>query len=333
MAEHQGFRIARTTPGSSEATAMRPSRRRPWVVVLAGGEGTRVRSLTRDRRGRPAPKQYAAIGGERTLIAATLARAARITSTDRIVPVVAEHHERWWRCELTGELRANAVVQPASRGTAAGVLMPLLRILDRDPDAIVVTMPSDHAVELEDPLIDTVMRAVDEVDRFRLPIVVLGVESPRPENGYGWIVPSSESRDRPLRVAAFREKPGALEAASLLDGGAMINTMIIAAEGRCLLALFKTEAPELWRRCERRWSAPSPRLRRRGDLVGLYRSIPQLDFSKDVLEPAGKDLWVHRVPPCGWTDLGTPARLAEHQSSNQPLSSEPARQSGTGMDG
>jgi mannose-1-phosphate guanylyltransferase len=292
-----------------------------------------VRSLTRDRRGRPAPKQYAVIEGPQTLMATTLARARRITSADQIVPVVAEDHERWWRSELAGELLANVVVQPADRGTAAGVLVPVLKILERDPNAIVVTMPSDHAVESEDVLIDSVMGAVAEIDHSDLPIVVLGVEPVGPEEGYGWIVPCSGPRTCPLRVEAFREKPGLCAAASLLDQGAMINTLILAAEGRCLLALFKTEAADLWRRCERAWSARPARLRRRSDLIGLYGSIPQLDFSKDVLEPAEKDLWVYRVPPCGWTDLGTPGRLAENRGLNRTPRGDPARPAATEMDG
>jgi hypothetical protein len=113
----------------------------------------------------------------------------------------------------------------------------------------------------------------------------------------------------------------------------MVNTMIVAAEGRCLLALFKTEAPELWRRCERQWSAQPPRFRRRTDIVGLYRSIPRLDFSKDVLEPAEKDLWVYRVPPCGWTDLGTPARIGDHRDLHRPRRGAPARSTVFGVDG
>jgi mannose-1-phosphate guanylyltransferase len=255
--------------------------------------------------------------GERTLLSATLSRALRVTSIDRIVPVVAAHHERWWRHELGAAFLDNAVVQPFNRGTAAGILVPVLGILERDPDAIVVTMPSDHTIEAEDTLVASVVRAVAEIDQRHLPIVVLGVETVRPEEEYGWIVPCAGPRSCPCRVSAFREKPDVCVAKSLLDRGALVNTMIVAAEGRCLLALFKTEAPQLWQPVEKVIAEGAIRFGPGSGIAELYRTIPQLDFSRDVLQPAGKDLWVYRIPPCGWIDVGTPRRLREHRRRHE----------------
>jgi hypothetical protein len=49
--------------------------------------------------------------------------------------------------------------------------------------------------------------------------------------------------------------------------------------------------------------SPQARLRH------LYDEIPTLDFSRAVLERAPGSLGVLAVPPCGWSDLGTPSRL------------------------
>jgi len=81
---------------------------RPWVVILAAGEGSRVKSLTRDRNGKPAPKQFCSIRGRHTLIEETLRRARRIATPERIVIVVSHRHHRWWRSELA-ELRSESV--------------------------------------------------------------------------------------------------------------------------------------------------------------------------------------------------------------------------------
>jgi hypothetical protein len=43
----------------------------------------------------------------------------------------------------------------------------------------------------------------------------------------------------------------------------------------------------------------------------LYERLPNLDFSRDLLAGAEADLRVLTVPRCGWTDLGTPRRVAE----------------------
>jgi hypothetical protein len=46
-------------------------------------------------------------------------------------------------------------------------------------------------------------------------------------------------------------------------------------------------------------------------LLALYDRLPELDFSRDLLEGRAADLCVLRVPPCGWSDLGTPRRVGE----------------------
>ena len=43
----------------------------------------------------------------------------------------------------------------------------------------------------------------------------------------------------------------------------------------------------------------------------LYERLPNLDFSRDVLEGAEDTLRVLAVPGCGWSDLGTPQRVVE----------------------
>jgi len=45
------------------------------------------------------------------------------------------------------------------------------------------------------------------------------------------------------------------------------------------------------------------------NLDAVYESIPPRDLSRDVLQRSPECLSVVRVPACGWSDLGTPARL------------------------
>lgn len=285
----------------------------PWVLVLAAGEGKRVRTLTRDRQGYRAPKQFTSPDGKESLLGATLRRAGKIAPLGQIVTIVAAQHERWWRHELDGMPSDNIIVQPENRGTAAGILLPLICIEHRDQNAIVVILPSDHFVESEDTLNGVLNRAVSTVSRSEAPVVLLGVRPKGPEEEYGWIVPCPGPENCPHRVASFREKPDACTAAALLDQGALLNTFIIVADCRCLLALFKERTPELWGPFEQTLAGRTTGFRQQEDLAELYDSIPPLDFSRDVLENAAENLWVYPVPSCGWTDLGTPQRLSDHQ--------------------
>ena len=86
--------------------------RAPWVVVLAGGSGTRLAGLTAGRDGRPVPKQFCSLRGGPSLLVETLGRALALTSPDRVLVVVLAEHERWWRDPLRGLDAANVLVQP-----------------------------------------------------------------------------------------------------------------------------------------------------------------------------------------------------------------------------
>jgi len=284
----------------------------PWALVLAAGEGSRVRDITRDRWGHCAPKQFTSAGGGVTLLGATLRRARRIAPRKQIVTIVAAQHERWWRPELNGVPSDNIIIQPENRGTAAGILLPLIWIIRHDRNATVIILPSDHFVEFEETLNGSLRQALSAVTRSEAPVVLLGVKPEGPEEEYGWIVPCSGPENCPHRVASFREKPDACKTAELLSDGALLNTFIIVANSQCLLALFKERIPQLWGPFEQMMVSRTMDSRQQKDLAEFYHSIPSLDFSKDVLEGATERLWVYQVPSCGWTDLGTPQRLSDH---------------------
>lgn len=283
-----------------------------WVVILAAGEGKRVSDLTRDRWGNPAPKQFSSIDGRSTLLATTLERAKKIAPVERIVPIVAPQHQCWWARELVEIPSGNVIVQPENRGTAAGILLPLLRVTRHDPGAVLVILPSDHGVTSEATLNSAIIDATVSAGRSGAGLVLLGVRPGRPETGYGWIVPRPGESGRLQPISSFCEKPDAVTTASLFDGGALLNSFITVARGQFLLNLFETVLPQLWRAFQPVLSHQSDILRNGGDVTQMYRSIPSLDFSKDLLEHAAEKLWVYPVPACGWLDLGTPARLAGH---------------------
>jgi len=288
-----------------------------WVVILAAGEGNRVKALTRDGFGQPAPKQYSLVSGGRTLLDLTVERARRIAPPDRIVAVVAPHHRRWWISDLARLPRRNVIVQPENRGTAAGILLPLTAILRRDPSARLVILPSDHGVASEETLHNAIVDALACTPRPDSRMVLMGVKPPGPETDYGWIVPVAGAIGPLRRVACFREKPDAATAAELLSKEGMLNSFILVVGGRALRALFQTALPGLWRSFRPLLEKNRVGFDFEPDLTRLYRSVPAYDFSKDLLEKAADRLWVHDVPACGWLDLGTPDRLTRHLLSQE----------------
>jgi mannose-1-phosphate guanylyltransferase len=298
-----------------------------WAIILAAGDGARLRCLTRDPHGSSVPKQFCSFGRRESMIRWAVNRAARVVPRRRIVAVVAAQHRRWWQSELADLPPQNIIVQPLNRGTAAGLLLPLLDIVRRDHGATVIVLPSDHYVADEARLESTMRRAIQRVAQED-EIVLLGVRPIQADAQYGWMLPAS-SRGPVRTVASFIEKPDRDTALSLMARGALINTLIVAATGRQLLKLHRRSVPELvgalvaWRDASTKTES----------LARLYETMQPRDLSRDVLQRCCDSLSVTPTPDCGWSDLGTPERLRAflalpaHESMPTPSLEEPGHTS------
>src|SRR5262245_45742747 len=101
-----------------------------WALVLAGGDGNRLRALTTAPCGTHVPKQDCSLHGERTLIEDAIDRARGLVTNQHICTIVGESHRDWWsQIDALRSLPAtNVFIQPRNRGTAIGVVYSLLHI-------------------------------------------------------------------------------------------------------------------------------------------------------------------------------------------------------------
>jgi mannose-1-phosphate guanylyltransferase len=279
-----------------------------WIVVLAGGDGTRLSGLTAALHGRPLPKQFATLVGEHSLLQQTLLRARTLAPWEHIVVVATAGHAVLAREQTAALGPAAVLVQPANLGTGPGLLLPLAHIRAVSGDARVLVLPSDHHVG--QPAV--FHQALAELGAGDLAggLVLLGVEPDAPEPDYGWIVPGRRlSLGPPVlhRVDHFREKPPASLARELMQQGGLWNSFILAADVEAFWQLVERRLPEQTRRFAA-LGADLTSLRGRRALAQLYPGLPPADFSRSVLA-ATDDLAVATAPSCGWSDWGTPQRV------------------------
>lgn len=281
-----------------------------WALILAGGEGSRLQSLTTTAAGVAIPKQFCSFGGEASLLHDALRRAQTVTTASQTCAVVSEHHRLWWQAMDLHIPAPNVIRQPCNRGTAIGILLPLLQILHRDPDAALLVLPSDHFVRDEAVLAASLRAAMRQVRRRPDRIVMLGISPDEADPELGYIVSDSAGTMDLRAVSEFVEKPNAAVARALIARGGVWNSFIFAAHGRTLLRAFEQRCREL---ALEMWEivSSSDRLSQAAQLADLYERAPALDFSRDILQRSPELLRVLTVPPCGWSDLGTPRRVSE----------------------
>ena len=280
-----------------------------WSIVLAGGEGSRLSQISVDPGGRKVPKQYCSVRDGESLLQKALRRARSLAGSERALVVVAADHRRWWSSELAGHPEANVLVQPCNRGTACGVMLPLMQILVRDPEAVAVVLPSDHVVAEESTLLGSIRRAIEHARQEPERLVLLGLRPERLDTGLGWIAPVSRDPAMVRSVARFVEKPSHDVAEQLVRDGALWNSFIFAMRASSLFELIRWALPWLARMftyslIDEERGTPAERISR------LYSRLPSVDFSRAVLQEAGEQMRVLAVPPCGWTDVGTPEGVA-----------------------
>jgi mannose-1-phosphate guanylyltransferase len=300
-------------PNDSQGSAIRCG------IVLSAGNGTRLREFVHQRRGDHLPKQYNNFTGSRSMLEHTYDRAEILIPAQRLFVIVAKEHLKFREVHQQLALRPpeTVVIQPANKETSPGVLLPLMQLYKRYPDAIVALFPSDHYVVEE----DLFMRHVD--DAFRLVesdisrMVLLGLEPDGPDPEYGYIVPGGKidvSRsDSARRVEMFVEKPSIAAAAKIIASGALWNTMVMVFACRTLLSVIECAAPELYRSFEPIQNALGT-ADEQEVIKRVYQNLPSHNFSKGVLEALPCEyrgaLLVLPVRGVTWSDWGTAAHLS-----------------------
>jgi mannose-1-phosphate guanylyltransferase len=301
------------------------TRQKTWALVLAAGDGTRLAALTTDANGNSVPKQFCSLNGGGSLLHDALARARRFAPRERQCAIVSAGHERYWRQSLWSLPRSNVIVQPRNCGTANGVLLAVLSILERDPLARIVFLPADHFVRDEALLAASLRAAVAQLTRRPDGLVLIGIEPDEADPELGYIVPGMTGHDGALSVRQFVEKPSAAAARELIASGAVWNSFIFAAHGPALLGVIREHMPSI---VEDMATALALDARRGGEPVALeqlYDDLPSVDFSKAIMQRAADRLSVITAPACGWSDLGTPMRVAQALRRLTPRR-KPARQ-------
>src|SRR5947207_1030265 len=160
----------------------RSNRDHHWGVILAGGDGERLRPLTRILSGDDRPKQFCALlAGGRTLVQQTQARITQSIAPSRMVVVLTSQHEPFFADQFAHVPPERLAIQPYNRGTFAAILFGLSRVIRHDPDAVVGFFPADHHYIHESRFVAGVGAAFAAADSNGNRVILLGAKPRYPE--------------------------------------------------------------------------------------------------------------------------------------------------------
>ena len=292
-----------------EAVCSRPPQNR-WGVVLAGGDGVRLRSLTRLICGDDRPKQFCALVGECSLLDQTRQRAERSIRGDQILYSLTRAHQDYYQIDLA-DRASQRIVQPCNRGTAPAIVYTLLHIFQMDPDAMVAVLPCDHHYSPEWRFTTALEQAFAVAGARPDSVVLLGARPEGPEVEYGWIELGETVGDLTadvFRVRRFQEKPSVSVAERLFNDGSLWNTFIMVGHVKAFLELALESLPRL---VEALRATETHLVVDRETRIsdGLYNRIPATDFSRQILAPGAARLIALELGALEWNDLGHPERV------------------------
>lgn len=283
-----------------------------YIVILAGGSGTRFWPLSRAAR----PKQLISITGDRSMLQRTVERVLPL-HPKRILIITnhlqAEETER--QMQPYDSVPIDVIAEPAARNTAPAIGLAAALIAARDPSGIMVVLPADHFIKNEKMLRDTLVFAAASARNGFL--VTLGIQPSRPETGYGYIEarmdsPDPDSSRGPFPVARFVEKPPLAEALRYLEEGNFFwNSGMFIWRADTILDEMKTFMPVLHEKLaplmQANTGAGLDGLKER--IASLYEDIESVSIDYGVMEKSSR---VQMVPvEMGWSDVGSWSALPE----------------------
>lgn len=212
------------------------------VIILAGGSGTRLWPLSRDRY----PKQFIKFQGkEQSLFQETFNRSLLLADINDIYVVT----NKTYKFLVMGEVEElgydynedNILVEPEAKNTLPAIYAGVHEITKRGRDSVVV-FPSDHMI-VKSKEFTQLIKASEELTKDS--IITFGIKPDGPNTGYGYISPGT-SKNNGYVVKEFKEKPDYETALEYIENGYYWNSGIFMFDSNVFTQEVKTYAAEIY---------------------------------------------------------------------------------------
>lgn len=272
-----------------------------YPIILCGGSGTRLWPLSRQSY----PKQFTKIIGEKSLFQESALRCAGVNFANPII--VTGEQFRFTVVEQLAQIEvspSSIIIEPEGKNTAPAVLAAALYVYERDPDAIILVMPSDHVIPNSHDFCDTVNKAINCANDNN--IITFGIKPTSPETGYGYLKLSDKLQDesgRPVKLEAFIEKPDLEKAKEMLkNGGYFWNAGIFLFKATTIIDAFNEYAKDIKETVTNAMHELSTDLGFTRINSNEWAKVKSVSIDYAIMEKANN---IYAIPfDGGWSDLG-----------------------------
>jgi mannose-1-phosphate guanylyltransferase len=293
------------------------NRERTWVILLTGAGAGADPHESQDHRVNNSSDDFAAPRDRQTLFKLTLSRARSIVPREQIVVVVDRAQKHRWSESLAMLPGANVIAQPQHRGSAIEVLLAALTMLERDPSARIIAMPTDHYVSNETALAGTLLDAATPTAHTRNNVALVGIKPEQPATESGYIVPGRWFEDGTRSVLRIVKPFGKVAARDLVERGALWDSSIVAARAPVLVGLLRACLPHLVDEIETAMAQGDGADLRQRALARVYARLPSVDLSHVLALGAAPVCRVITSRSCGWSNLASAQRAIGRPSTGR----------------
>ncbi len=278
-----------------------------YVVIMAGGSGTRLWPLSR----RGTPKQLLPLIGGKSLLRLAFERSLGSVPAERVWVVTGADYADVVAEQLPELPAGNILGEPVGRDSLNAVAWPAAVLHRLDPAAVIAQVSADHVIEPVDVFVQRLDTAFAVAEADPAALVTLGVVPTSPHTGYGYLHRGDPLPEHPgvHRVRDFTEKPAREVAEGYLacgeywwnSGMFVWRAAALLDQLRALLPVTHAEVTRL---------AEHPEL-----LPEIFPGLAKTSIDYGVMEPVaaghGSGHVVAVELPVHWQDVGGYLSLAE----------------------
>lgn len=285
-----------------------------YIVVLAGGGGTRLWPKSREAT----PKQFLKLFSGNTLMQDAVARVRDLVDPDHIIVISNKKYVEDVKKQLPYIPEYNIIGEPEKRETAPAMLLGALIALKRDPEAVVLNQASDHVVTNVNEFLH-VSRAALQVASEGKTLVTVGILPTYPNTGFGYIKIDQELRHVDhlalFSVSNFTEKPNEAVAKAFISTGKYFwNANNYVWKASALVESFEKLAPHILSDMQSLIPAiDTPEFK--SELERVYSKVEKITIDYAISEKA--DNLVLIPGDFGWDDVGSWSVVHDLRQKNE----------------